>query len=134
MAPQSGESLEVRPRSKSRRSPSRSPKPKNRKKTSQVTSHYGSDGVKENNIFNLPASDYKILAFLTLVAAVVRLFRIYQPSSVVFDEVQYVLSNFSGRFNSVLLIHAPIVSVVSRPSTSRVGSLWMFIHRSPNFF
>ena len=134
MAPQSGESLEVRPQSKSRRSPSRSPKPKNRKKTSEVTSHYGSDGVKENNIFNLPTSDYKVLAFLTLVAAVVRLFRIYQPSSVVFDEVQYIPFYLSARFDSVLLIPAPTVSVVSRPSTSRVGSLWMFIHRLPNSF
>lgn len=90
MAPNSGETLEVRPQSKSGRSPSRSPKPRNRKKASEASSHYGSDGVKENNIFNLPTSDYKTLAFLTLVAAVIRLFRIYQPSSVVFDEVQYI--------------------------------------------
>ena len=33
-------------------------------------------------------ADYQIMAVLTLVAAVVRLFRIYQPTSVVFDEVQ----------------------------------------------
>lgn len=52
-------------------------------------SDYGSDGVKDNDIFSLPTSDYRKLALLTIVAAVVRLFRIYQPTSVVFDEVQY---------------------------------------------
>lgn len=90
MAPKSGDTLEAKSLSKSARSPSRSPRPKNRKKSSEATLHYGSDGVKENDIFSLPSSDYKTLAFLTLVAAIVRLFRIYQPSSVVFDEVQYI--------------------------------------------
>lgn len=80
---------EKRSSSRSRRSPSRSPKPKNRKKAPATTSNYGSEGVKENNIFNLPGSDYRVIAFLTLLAGAVRLFRIYQPSSVVFDEVQY---------------------------------------------
>ena len=49
---------------------------------------YTSDGVKDNDIFNLPSSDWQLLGLLTTLAAVVRLFRIYQPSSVVFDEVQ----------------------------------------------
>jgi dolichyl-phosphate-mannose-protein mannosyltransferase len=49
---------------------------------------YASDGIKDNDIFMLPGSDYQIMLALTLVATVVRLFRIYQPSSVVFDEVQ----------------------------------------------
>jgi len=49
---------------------------------------YASDGVQDNDIFLLPLSDYQIMGVLTLVAAVVRLFKIYQPSSVVFDEVQ----------------------------------------------
>ena len=49
---------------------------------------YSSHGVTDNDIFMLPASDLQLLGILTLVAAVVRLFRIYQPSSVVFDEVQ----------------------------------------------
>lgn len=51
---------------------------------------YTSDGVVDNDVFLLPASDYKAMVLVTIVAAVVRLFRIYQPSSVVFDEVQYV--------------------------------------------
>lgn len=49
---------------------------------------YTSHGVTNNDIFLLPGSDFQLLGFLTAVAAVVRLFRIYQPNSVVFDEVQ----------------------------------------------
>ena len=49
---------------------------------------YSSHGVTDNDIFLLPASDFQLLGLLTALAAMVRLFRIYQPSSVVFDEVQ----------------------------------------------
>lgn len=49
---------------------------------------YTSHGVTDNDVFMLPGSDFQLLGLLTVVAAVVRLFRIYQPSSVVFDEVQ----------------------------------------------
>ena len=49
---------------------------------------YSSHGVCDNDVFMLPASDMQLLGLLTVIAAVVRLFRIYQPSSVVFDEVQ----------------------------------------------
>jgi dolichyl-phosphate-mannose-protein mannosyltransferase len=49
---------------------------------------YASDGVKDNDVLWLPGSDYQAMFVLTLLGAVVRLFRIYQPSSVVFDEVQ----------------------------------------------
>lgn len=49
---------------------------------------YASEGVTDNDIFLLPVSDYQVMAVLTLVGAAVRLFRIYQPTSVVFDEVQ----------------------------------------------
>ena len=91
MAPKSKDTLAVTPPPKSSsRSPSRSPGPKNRKKAGAQSSSYKSDGVADNNIFHLPTSDYRVLALVTIVAAVVRLFRIYQPSSVVFDEVQYV--------------------------------------------
>lgn len=44
--------------------------------------------VKDNDIFMLPSSDFSLLVILTILAVFVRLFRIYQPSSVVFDEVQ----------------------------------------------
>lgn len=84
-------------RSKSR-SKSRSPAPNGRKQ--QKTQHqqqqqqqqkvqgYTSEGVQDHDIFNLPGSDWSLLAMLTGVAAVVRLFHIQQPTSVVFDEVQ----------------------------------------------
>lgn len=49
---------------------------------------YTSHGVTDNDIFMLPSSDFQLLGLLTTIAALVRLFRIYQPSSVVFDEVQ----------------------------------------------
>jgi dolichyl-phosphate-mannose-protein mannosyltransferase len=70
---------------RSSRSPARKPKssiPAAKRKD------YASEGVKDNDIFLLPGSDFQLLGVLTVVAAVVRLFRIYQPSSVVFDEVQ----------------------------------------------
>jgi len=51
---------------------------------------YKSDGVEDNDVFLLPVSDYHILTLLTLLSSIVRLFRISQPTSVVFDEVQYV--------------------------------------------
>lgn len=130
----SRDTLEVKPLPKSGRSPSRSPNSKNRKKQSQGSSSYASDGVTNNNIFSLPTTDYRALAFLTLVAAVVRLFRIYQPSSVVFDEVQYVLLwCYHGLYIiALLLIPLETASVALRPNTSREGSLWMFTPRLPN--
>lgn len=89
MGQKSKDTLSVRPQSRGGRSPSRSPKPKDRKPTKSTS--YASEGVKDYDILDLPASDYKLLALVTLIAGAVRLFRIYQPSSVVFDEVQYVL-------------------------------------------
>lgn len=70
-------------------------KNKSPKKLNAVNMDYTSEGVEDNDVFLLPGSDYQTLGLLTIVAAVVRLFRIYQPSSVVFDEVQYVFSIFS---------------------------------------
>lgn len=88
MGQKSKDTLAVRPQSRGRRSRSRSPNPKGGKPAK--VANYASDGVRDNDILNLPASDYKLLVLVTLIAAAVRLFRIYQPSSVVFDEVQYV--------------------------------------------
>lgn len=76
----------LRPQSRSGRSRSRSPKPKS--KPAAVPQSYASEGVKNNDIFQLPGSDYKLIVLVTMIAAAVRLFRIYQPTSVVFDEVQ----------------------------------------------
>lgn len=44
--------------------------------------------VKDNDIMNLSSSDFQVMLLLSVIAVCVRLFRIYQPSSVVFDEVQ----------------------------------------------
>jgi dolichyl-phosphate-mannose-protein mannosyltransferase len=75
---------------RSGKSPSRSPAPNARKQQKPKVVGYTSEGVRDNDIFSLPGSDWQMLALLIVVAAVVRLYRIYQPSSVVFDEVQYV--------------------------------------------
>jgi dolichyl-phosphate-mannose-protein mannosyltransferase len=92
--PTSNQYLGEKPTSRrSGKSPSRSPKP-NGRKTQQPQipkpSGYTSEGVQDHDIFSLPGSDWQLLGLLVVVAAVVRLFRIAQPSSVVFDEVQYV--------------------------------------------
>lgn len=70
-------------RSKSR-SKSRS---KNKNKNKENTS-YKSDGVDDHDVFLLPGADYIVALGLTVLATVVRLYKIYQPTSVVFDEVQ----------------------------------------------
>lgn len=66
------------------------PSTSRQKNTSKKSSSYKSDGVEDNDVFLLPGSDYVVALGITIVATMVRLFRIYQPSSVVFDEVQYV--------------------------------------------
>jgi dolichyl-phosphate-mannose-protein mannosyltransferase len=67
----------------------RSPAPNGRNQQAKLKpKSYTSEGVKDHDIFNLPGSDWRLLGLLVVVAAVVRLFRIAQPSSVVFDEVQ----------------------------------------------
>lgn len=56
------------------------------KKAESLT--YASEGVGDYDIFKFTVSDWQVLGFITFLGALVRLFRIYQPSSVVFDEVQ----------------------------------------------
>ena len=63
--------------------------PNERTKGSQEKpTDYSSHGVTDNDIFLLPSSDYQLLGILTVVAAVVRIFRIYQPRRLVFDELK----------------------------------------------
>lgn len=64
--------------------------PKAEKPTKKVAKNkdYTSDGVDDNDVFLLPFTDFQVMILVTVVGAVVRLFRIYQPTSVVFDEVQ----------------------------------------------
>jgi len=86
---------------------------------------YTSEGVKDHDVFLLPGSDYQIMLVTTIVAAVVRLFRIYQPSSVVFDEVQYVL--ISNSVEILQLTLAFTASVDLPRNTSRGNFSWMSI-------
>ena len=86
---------------------------------------YTSEGIADHDIFLLPGSDYQALIVVTLLAAVVRLFRIYQPSSVVFDEVQYVL--FSAMTLARLTRYLSSASAGLLRSTSRANSSWMSI-------
>jgi len=92
-------SLAAKSSSPARRSPSPSPSPqphaagsKSKTKAAKRKLDYTSEGVADNDVFLLPVSDYQVMIVVTLVAAAVRLFRIYQPTSVVFDEVQCVPS------------------------------------------
>lgn len=66
------------------------PTSQQKKSKKAVRKEYTSDGVKDHDIFWLPGKDYQMMILVTVLAAIVRVFRIYQPSSVVFDEVQYV--------------------------------------------
>ncbi len=73
--------------------PRESPPPRvvpSKPKSKPKRSDYTSEGVEDNDVFLLPITDYQITLAITALATIVRLFRIYQPTSVVFDEVQYV--------------------------------------------
>jgi dolichyl-phosphate-mannose-protein mannosyltransferase len=50
---------------------------------------FASEGVENYDVSTLKANDWSICGALTVVALFVRLFRLSQPTSVVFDEVQY---------------------------------------------
>nr|KAK5441202.1 Dolichyl-phosphate-mannose--protein mannosyltransferase 1 [Exophiala xenobiotica] len=74
---------------------------------------FASDGVTDNDVFLLPMSDYQIMGLLTLLAAVVRLFRIYQPTSVVFDEVHFggfATKYIKGKF--FMDVHPPLAKLL----------------------
>ncbi|KAJ5358003.1 CAZyme family GT39 [Penicillium brevicompactum] len=101
----------LRPQSRSGRSRSRSPKPKS--KPAAVPQSYASEGVKNNDIFQLPGSDYKLIVLVTMIAAAVRLFRIYQPTSVVFDEVHFggfASKYIKGKF--FMDVHPPLAKLL----------------------
>ncbi|KAI0172433.1 glycosyltransferase family 39 protein [Hypoxylon sp. FL1284] len=85
-------------------------KPKN-----QVKKHndYTSEGVEDNDIFLLPISDYQVMLVLTVLGAIVRLFRIYQPTSVVFDEVHFggfATKYIKGKF--FMDVHPPLAKLL----------------------
>ncbi|KAI0012044.1 glycosyltransferase family 39 protein [Xylariaceae sp. FL0662B] len=74
---------------------------------------YTSDGVQDNDVFLLPISDYQVMAVLTILGAIVRLFRIYQPTSVVFDEVHFggfATKYIKGKF--FMDVHPPLAKML----------------------
>jgi dolichyl-phosphate-mannose-protein mannosyltransferase len=105
----------------------KSNKPQKSKALVKRRDDYGSDGVKDNDVFLLPLHDYQTMICLTILAAVVRLFRIYQPTSVVFDEVQYATLRSQAFLSVPMQELTPVTaaSVASLPSTSRASSSWM---------
>lgn len=79
-------------------SPPSAPAPvKAQAKRKRHRTDYTSEGVDDHDVFLLPISDYQIMLAVTVLSTAVRLFRLQQPSSVVFDEVQYV-DPFAPRF------------------------------------
>ncbi|EUC32201.1 glycosyltransferase family 39 protein [Bipolaris zeicola 26-R-13] len=99
---------------RSNRSKSRSRSRNGRKQQSQQkVRSYASEGVKDNDIFSLPGSDWSLLAVLVAIATAVRLFRIQQPTSVVFDEVHFggfASKYIKGRF--FMDVHPPLAKLL----------------------
>ncbi|KAF8475581.1 dolichyl-phosphate-mannose-protein mannosyltransferase 1 [Kalaharituber pfeilii] len=92
------------------RNRSLSPRPK---KNKQAVAHKHVSTVKDNDIFLLPARDYEIMFALTALAAAVRLFRIWQPTSVVFDEVHFggfATKYIKGKF--FMDVHPPLAKML----------------------
>ncbi|KAJ2906029.1 Dolichyl-phosphate-mannose--protein mannosyltransferase 1 [Zalerion maritima] len=88
-------------------------KPSKAKEAAKRKQDYGSIGVKDYDIFLLPVSDYQIMLVLTILAAAVRLFRIYQPTSVVFDEVHFggfASKYIKGKF--FMDVHPPLAKLL----------------------
>ncbi|KAK1998171.1 dolichyl-phosphate-mannose-protein mannosyltransferase [Colletotrichum falcatum] len=85
----------------------------NGKAPAERETSYKSDGVEDNDVFLLPVSDYQIMLGLTFLAAIIRLFRIYQPTSVVFDEVHFggfASKYIKGRF--FMDVHPPLAKML----------------------
>lgn len=87
---------------------------KNKNKgASKRPNDYTSEGVADNDVFLLPGSDYQLLLGITFLAAAVRLFRIYQPTSVVFDEVHFggfASKYIKGKF--FMDVHPPLAKLM----------------------
>ncbi|KAL7275884.1 Dolichyl-phosphate-mannose--protein mannosyltransferase 1 [Rhizina undulata] len=92
---------------------SQSPSPSRKRVKISKAAKEPDSAVKDHDIFSLPSSDYRILGFLTALAVIVRLFRIYQPTSVVFDEVHFggfATKYIKGRF--FMDVHPPLAKLL----------------------
>ncbi|KAK5131267.1 hypothetical protein LTR08_001172 [Meristemomyces frigidus] len=70
-------------------------------------------GVTDNNLLHLSSAAWELLAGLTLLALFVRVFRIYQPASVVFDEVHFggfASKYIKGKF--FMDVHPPLAKML----------------------
>ena len=109
-----GSHLDDKQPKKPSRSPARSPKPNGRAGAEkQKPLGFTSVGVADNDIFKMPTSDWQLLTVLTILGAVVRLFRIYQPTSVVFDEVHFggfASKYIKGKF--FMDVHPPLAKLL----------------------
>ncbi|KAF7558518.1 hypothetical protein G7046_g5641 [Stylonectria norvegica] len=86
---------------------------KSKAKTAKKHSSYKSDGVEDNDVLLLPVSDYWIVAALTALALAVRTWKIYLPSSVVFDEVHFggfASKYIKGKF--FMDVHPPLAKML----------------------
>ncbi|KAB8356587.1 hypothetical protein FH972_024169 [Carpinus fangiana] len=113
MAHDNGPLLGEKGSTRASRSPARSPGRKKSNQKLKYSTSYASDGVEDNSIFNLPGSDWQLLGVLTVVACAVRLFRISQPTSVVFDEVHFggfATKYIKGRF--FMDVHPPLAKML----------------------
>ncbi|XP_044716398.1 dolichyl-phosphate-mannose-protein mannosyltransferase domain-containing protein [Hirsutella rhossiliensis] len=87
--------------------------PTKNKSKAKKNASYKSDGVDDHDVFLLPVSDYTVALGVTVLAAIVRIFRIYQPSSVVFDEVHFggfASKYIKGRF--FMDVHPPLAKML----------------------
>lgn len=104
---------EKQPRQTSK-TPSRTSKPDGQSATTkQKPVGFTSEGVGDNDIFKLPKSDWELLGVITFIGAIVRLFRIYQPSSVVFDEVHF--GGFASKYIKgafFMDVHPPLAKLL----------------------
>ncbi|KAH8655071.1 Dolichyl-phosphate-mannose-protein mannosyltransferase-domain-containing protein [Tricladium varicosporioides] len=83
------------------------------KKVVKKIDDYTSEGVVDHDVFLLPGSDYQVMLAVTVLATIVRLFRIYQPSSVVFDEVHFggfASKYIKGKF--FMDVHPPLAKLL----------------------
>jgi dolichyl-phosphate-mannose-protein mannosyltransferase len=85
----------------------------NKNKSASKNSSYQSDGVEDNDIFLLPGVDYLVALALIVVATAVRVYKIYLPTSVVFDEVHFggfATKYIKGKF--FMDVHPPLAKML----------------------
>ncbi|KAK4215822.1 glycosyltransferase [Rhypophila decipiens] len=111
--PRSSSAKPLAARASSTPPPIQSAVSKPKSKGAQRKDDYSSEGVEDNDVFLLPGSDYQVLLGLTMLGALVRLFRIYQPTSVVFDEVHFggfASKYIKGKF--FMDVHPPLAKLL----------------------